>query len=66
MGEVKKTFEEKSGYKITVYTPYILVFKNPNGVEVTLTKSGRMLIKGVSGEDEAKAVAQEVLQTASK
>lgn len=66
MGEVEKTFEAKSGYKITVHTPYILVFKNPNGVEVTLTKSGRMLIKGVAGEEEAKAVAQEVLQTASK
>ncbi len=66
MEEAKKLFEAKTGYEITVHTPYILVFKNPNGVEVTLSKNGRMLIKGVSGEEEAKAVAQETLQTASK
>ena len=65
MGEVKKLFEAKSGYKMLVHTPYIVVFKNPTGVEVTLSKNGRMLIKGVSGESEARAVAQEVLRTAS-
>ena len=64
MDEVKKLFEAKSGYEILVHTPYILVFKNPKGVEVTLSKNGRMLIKGVSGEVEANAVAQEVLRTA--
>lgn len=63
--EAKKLFEAKTGYQIQVHTPYILVFKNPKGVEVTLSNNGRMLIKGVSGEEEAKAVAQEVLQTAS-
>ena len=65
MEETKKLFEAKTGYEITVHTPYIIVFKNPNGVEVTLSKNGRMLIKGVTGENEAKTVAQQVLQTAS-
>jgi len=64
MDEVKKLFEAKSGYELLVYTPYIVVFKNPTGVEVTFSKNGRMLIKGVSDESEAKAVAQEVLRTA--
>jgi hypothetical protein len=42
-----------------------MVVKNKKGTEITLSKNGRMLIKGVSGEEEAKAVAQEVLRTAS-
>jgi ribonuclease HIII len=65
MDEVKLLFQAKGSYEITVHTPYIVVLKNKKGTEITLSKNGRMLIKGVSGEEEAKAVAQEVLRTAS-
>jgi hypothetical protein len=66
MDEVKRLFEAKSSYEITVHTPYILVLKNSKGVEVTLSNNGRMLIKRVSDEKEAKAIAQDVLRVALK
>jgi len=66
MDEVKRLFEAKSSYEIMVHTLYILVLKNKKGTEVTLSKNGRMLIKRVSDEKEARAVAQDVLQVALK
>jgi len=66
MDEVKRLFEEKSDYEIMVHTPYIMVLKSQGETEVTLSKNGRMLIKRVSDEKEARAVAQDVLQTALK
>ena len=66
MNEAKRLFEAKSGYEIVVQTPYIIVLKSQGGTEVTLSKNGRMLIKRVSDEKEARAVAQDVLQTALK
>jgi len=49
-----------------VYTPYILVVRDPRGAEVTLSKNGRMLVKRVSNQDEAEAVARELLRIALK
>jgi len=66
MDEVKHLFEEAGGYEIFAPNPYIMVLKSPRGAEVTLSSNGRMLIKRVSGESEARAVAHDVLQVALK
>jgi len=66
MDEVKRLFKAISGYEIVVHTPCIIVLKSQRGTEVTLSSNGRMLIKRVSDENEARAVAQDVLQVALK
>lgn len=66
MDEAKRLFEGTGNYEILVHTPYIMVLKNPKGVEVTLSKNGRMLIKRISNENEARAVALDILQIALK
>jgi len=66
MDEVKRLFEATKVHEIVVYTPYILVVRDPRGAEVTLSKNGRMLVKRVLNKDEAEAVAQEVLRIALK
>jgi len=66
MDEVKRLFEAISGYEIVVHTPYIMVLKSQRETEVTLSSNGRMLIKRVSDEKEARAVAQDILQVALK
>jgi len=66
MDEVKRLFEAISGYEIVVHTPYIMVLKSQKGTEVTLSSNGRMLIKRVSDEKEARTIAQDVLQVALK
>ncbi len=59
-------FEATKVHEMVVYTPYILVLRNPKGAEVTFSKNGRMLVKRVSNKDEAEAVAREVLSIALK
>jgi len=66
MDEVKRLFEAISGYEIVVHTPYIIVLKSQKGTEVTLSSNGRMLIKRVSDEKEARTIAQDILQVALK
>jgi len=66
MDEVKYLFEAAKSHKIVVHTPYIMVLRDRKGAEVTFSKDGRMLVKSVLNEDEAEAVAQEVLRIALK
>lgn len=66
MDGVKRLFEGKGNYEILVHTPYIMVLKDPKGVEVTLSENGRMLIKRISKENEARAVALDILRIALK
>jgi len=51
--------------EIIADTPHILIFRT-KGAEVTLSSNGRMLIKKVKNEEDATAVAHEVLRVASK
>jgi len=44
----------------------ILVLKSKGGREVTFSEDGRMLLKNVSGEGEAKALACDVFDVALK
>ena len=65
MNEAKKRLEKASNYKIIVYTPHLLVLRCGKA-EVTLSKDGRMLVKQVEDENEAKLVACKVWQTILK
>ena len=66
MNKLQKLFEAVENYQILVYTPYIIVLKSKGGREVTFSEDGRILLKNVSGEGEAKALACDVFEVALK
>jgi hypothetical protein len=66
MNKLQKLFETVDNYQILMYTPYIIVLKSKGGSEVTFSEDGRMLLKNVSGESEAKELACDVLEVALK
>jgi hypothetical protein len=66
MNKLQKLFETVENYQILVYTPYIIVLKSKGGREVTFSEDGRILLKNVSGEGEAKALACDVFEVALK
>ncbi|MFB0501455.1 MAG: hypothetical protein ACETVP_03205 [Candidatus Bathyarchaeia archaeon] len=65
MDDLERLLKSVKENEIIVNTPHILIFRS-KGVEVTLSRNGRMLIKKVRNEKEATAVASEVLRVASK
>ncbi|MFQ6086472.1 MAG: hypothetical protein ACE5OV_00350 [Candidatus Bathyarchaeia archaeon] len=65
MADLERLLKSMKGNEIVVNTPHILIFRT-KGAEVTLSRNGRMLIKKVRNEKEARAVASEVLCVASK
>ena len=66
MNKLQKLFETVENYQILVYTPYIIVLKSKGGREVTFSEDGRILLKNVSGEGEAKALDCDVFEVALK
>jgi len=65
MEDAKRRLEKASDYEITVYTPHLLVLRCSQA-EATLSKDGRMLIKRVKDENEARLVACKVWKTILK
>jgi len=65
MADLERLLRSVKENEIIVDTPHILIFKT-KGAEVTLSRNGRMLIKKVKNEEDATAVAHEVLQIVSK
>lgn len=66
MNKLQRLFEAVENYQILVYTPYIIVLKSKGDREVTFSEDGRILLKNVSGEGEAKALACDVFEVALK
>jgi hypothetical protein len=62
MESIKKTLESSKGFEIVMYTPPIVILRSVAGVEVTLSKEGRILIKNVSSKDEAEIITRKLLQ----
>lgn len=65
MSKVALALEQCGLYKIVVSTPHIIIVKSSKA-ETTLSRDGRMLIKRVENEDEAKQVADQVLDAIFK
>lgn len=61
MADLERLLKSVKENEIMVNTPHILIFRS-KAAEVTLSKNGRMLIKKVQDEKEAKTVASEVLR----
>ena len=55
----------KNKYKILVNYPVIIVFLLNNGIEVSLFKQGRMLLKNVDDESVALDVYRKVMNELS-
>ena len=62
MKKVKQEAEDCRDLEIVVYTPHLIILKFETA-EITLSKDGRMLIKKVANESEAKQIAQKILRT---
>jgi hypothetical protein len=63
---LKQVFEATKKYDLIIYTPHITIIRSCEGAEVTISKDGRMMIKEVSSESEARTIAGEVLKMLSK
>ena len=59
--DLNEVLQKIGGYKVLASSPIILVFEY-RGVEVSLFRQGRMLLKNVKSEDEALAVYTELLR----
>jgi len=66
MDRVRRLFEAVENYRILVHTPYIVILKSKTDREITFSEDGRMLLKKVSNEEEAKALAYDVFDIAVK
>ena len=58
--DLNEALQKIAGYKILVSSPIILVFEY-KGVEVSLFRQGRMLLKNVKSEEEALTIYNELL-----
>jgi adenylyltransferase/sulfurtransferase len=59
--DLNEVLQKIGGYKVLASSPIILVFEY-KGVEVSLFRQGRMLLKNVKSEDEALAIYNELLR----
>lgn len=66
MNRVRQVFEASKSFKILVYTPHIIVLRSREGREITFSEDGRMLLKKILNEDEARALAYGVLEVVAK
>ena len=57
-----ETLRAQPSYEILAYTPYMLIVKTPNGAEVSTTRRGKLLIKRVESEEDARTTAYEILR----
>ncbi|MFQ6085128.1 MAG: hypothetical protein ACE5OY_02530 [Candidatus Bathyarchaeia archaeon] len=62
----EQLLEKGDGYTVLVSTPHMTVFRSVNSpVEVTIYRSGKMLIKNVRDLEEARDVATTIFRVLS-
>ena len=59
--DLNEALQRLTAYKVLVSSPIILVFEY-KGVEVSLFRQGRMLLKNVKSEDEALTIYNDLLK----
>ncbi len=57
-----ETLRKHPSYEVLAYTPYMLIAKTPTGAEISTTRQGKLLIKRVESEAEARAAAYDILR----
>lgn len=48
-------------YCVAMWTPHFMVLKGLGGIEITLRKDGRMIVRNAGTEEEARETATRVL-----
>ncbi len=66
MERVRRLFRALETYGILVHTPYLIILKSKTNREITFSEDGRMLLKRVSNQEEAKTLAYDVFKVALK
>ncbi len=58
--------ESFSGHELMMWTPHFAVLKNKSGLEITLRKDGRMIVRNAATEKVAQDAATEVMRLVLK
>ena len=57
-----ETIRKNPNYEVLAYTPYMLIVKTKKGAEISATRQGKLLIKRVESEEEARTVTYDILR----
>ena len=55
-----------SQHELMMWTPHLVVLKNSDGLEITLRKDGRMIVRKAASEQIARDAAAEVMRLVLK
>jgi hypothetical protein len=55
-----------SGLELMMWTPHFVILKNTGGLEITLRKDGRMIVRNAPTEELARDAATEVMKLVLK
>lgn len=65
LDKVLEIFRDQPAFEILAYTPYMLIVKTPSGAEISIRPRGKLLVKRVKSEEEARTAAYETLRIAA-
>ncbi len=54
------------GHELMMWTPHFVVLRNVGGLEITLRKDGRMIVRNAATEEVAQDAATEVMRLVAK
>lgn len=61
IASLRVSLERSGDYEIAVCTPQLIVVKRRDATEVTIVDDGRMIIRNVADQDDAKRIAETIL-----
>jgi len=61
IASLRVSLERSGDYEIAVCTPQLIVVKRRDATEVTFVDDGRMIIRNVADQDDAKRIAETIL-----
>jgi len=64
--DLSKIRKELDDFAVTLWTPHFVVLRSVSGVEITLRRDGRMIVRNSDSEANAEAAAVRVLSLISR
>jgi hypothetical protein len=61
IGGLKRILESRGDCEIALWTPQFMVFKWKSDIEVTIVDDGKMIIRNVETEEDAKRIAETIV-----
>ncbi len=63
---LESALARSAGFSTLVASRDFLIIKHDKGAEITIRRDGRMIVRRVSGEDEVRSLANELLNLSVK